>query len=840
MSVINSQPLIGASGQGGGYNLDRSLRFRSSASAYLNRTPASAGNRKTFTWSAWVKRGSLTTTNGGLFGARGASGAFNAFQFTSSDTLQTYSYDGSTFAFNFNTTQVFRDPSAWYHIVFAFDTTQATSTNRVKIYVNGSQITAFSTATYPSQNFDTAVNSTIEHFLSVASTSDANYLDGYMTEVNFIDGQALTPSSFGETSASTGVWIPKKYTGTYGTNGFYLDFKDNSALTTSSNAGLGKDNSGNGNYWTTNNISITSGVTYDSMTDVPTLTSATAANYAVMNPLDKDISRGTVDNGNLRLTYASFNSLNAAAVRSTLGTSTGKWYFECVNQTWNGGGNTGYMTITSNTGSLTGVSAFAGSLTNFIGVDATVFSNAVTFRTNGLSASLADGTTLFASYASGDVINFAFDLDAGKIWIGKNGTWYNSGNPSAGTNHTSTFTAGGVTFFSEFEATTSSNNLNQSSILPNFGQQPFAYTPPSGFVALNTFNLPTPTIGATASSQANKYFDATLYTGNGSSLSVTNSGSMQPDFVWIKERPTSSAHALYDSLRGNSLVLSSNSTAADFSQSPTAGLNSFNSNGFSVTYPNTGDYYINRNGQTYVGWQWRASNATGVTNTAGSITSTVSANTTAGFSIVTYTADGGVDTIGHGLGVAPSMIILKSRNNTSGWTTYHASVGNTGALNLQTTGATSTSSDWWNNTSPTSTVFTIGANTNINTWTWVAYCFAEVAGYSRFGSYTGNGSSDGTFVFTGFRPAFVMVKGYTGTSSDTTRWLMLDKARDEYNATDSWLYANLSNAEATLPYVDFLSNGFKFRDNNLHINQSGISYIYMALAENPFKYANAR
>ena len=260
------------------YTIDQSLRFRSSASAYLNRTPASASNRKTWTWSAWVKRGTnndIAATN--LFTSYSASSDSGNFQIAMiADTLRVFGWNTVWR----NTTQVFRDFSAWYHIVVAVDTTQATANNRIRVYVNGTEVTAFATLNNPSPSDDLAINQAALHRIGAQSDTLAGYWDGYLTEINFIDGQQLTPSSFGQADSQTGVWQPKKYAGTYGTNGFYLPFTDNSGATSTT---IGKDFSGNGNNWTPNNISVTAGSTYDSMTDVPTLTSATAANYAVLN-----------------------------------------------------------------------------------------------------------------------------------------------------------------------------------------------------------------------------------------------------------------------------------------------------------------------------------------------------------------------------------------------------------------------------------------------------------------------------------------------------------------------------------------------------------------------------
>ena len=324
MAVLNNSNAISPSG----YDINNSLRFRSSASAYLNRTFSSGGDQQKLTWSFWVKRGTLGTTN--TIFQTGTSGSYEAgINFTASDTLRIYDYTvAGAYRIQLTTTQVFRDPSAWYHIVVAIDTTQATASNRVKIYINGLQVTAFGTATYPSQNLNTNFNVANTYYIGRFYASSTDLLDGYLTEYNFIGGQALTPSSFGATDAATGVWAPAKYTGTYGTNGYYLKFSD-IATTSGSNAGLGKDFSGNTNYWTTNNISVTAGTTYDAMTDSPTLTSATVANYCVLNPLSSNTVPSIINaNLNFSGTKSTTNSTNNT--RGTIGMSSGKWYWECV------------------------------------------------------------------------------------------------------------------------------------------------------------------------------------------------------------------------------------------------------------------------------------------------------------------------------------------------------------------------------------------------------------------------------------------------------------------------------------------------------------------------------
>jgi hypothetical protein len=349
-------------------------------------------------------------------------------------------------------------------------------------------------------------------------------------------------------------------------------------------------------------------------------------------------------------------------------------------------------------------------------------------------------------------------------------------------------------------------------VTTNFGQRAFAYTAPSGFKALCTQNLPTPTIGATSTTQANQYFDVKLATG--SNIGSVTLGAFSSVLAWIKDRANINNHQLLDSVRGTSGsdVLQSNTTSGTVSYSTPTGNS--------------------------VGWVWKA-NGAGSSNTAGTITSTVSANTTSGFSIVTYTGNGTSGaTVGHGLGVVPNMIIVKNRGAVTDWLIYHTSLGATKSIAFDTAAAI-TSSTRWNDTAPSSTLITLGTSSGVNgsTNTYVAYAFAPVAGYSAFGSYVGNGSTDGPFVYTGFRPEYVVVK----RTNDTGNWTILDNARSTANPTDEYLWANLTAAEvANLHAFDFLSNGFKLRNTTSDHNSNGSTYIYMAFAEFPFKYALAR
>ena len=768
----------------GGYTVSKSLRFRSSASSYLNRTFGAPTSATTWTVSFWAKLGSILSSTAPFIGVFNASS--NNFQIRySSGNIEIYAPSTGT-TLDLLLTQVFRDPSAWYHFVLTFDTTQATASNRVKFYVNGSQVTAFTTATYPALNATVPwnTNGTV-CFIGAQNNPINGYFDGYMAEVNFIDGQALAASSFGAYDTN-GVWQPKKYSGTYGTNGFYLTFGN-----TTSTATLGNDSSGNGNTWTVNNISLTAGSTYDSMTDSPTVSSASVANYAVGNPLNPDGT--TWSNGNLAFSVP--NTTNNS--QATFAVSSGKWYWETI------------FTVAHELGvQQTGLTARR--------------TNAVTYNKDGTKYVNGTNSAYGATYTNGDVIGTALDMTGGTVTFYKNNASQGSISLSGAgiTNATMTISAGG--------GSTQTGTVN-------FGQQPFTYTPPTGFNALNTYNLPTPTIANGA-----QYMAATTYTGTGASGNAVSNATnntigttFQPDFVWIKSRSVAATdHALSNVVAGFTLGLSSNNTAAEFNQS--SNFTSVSATGFTVQGTSTS---YNQNAAAYVGWQWKA-NGTGVSNTNGSITSTVSANTMAGFSVVTFNSNATAGaTVGHGLGVAPNMIFVKSRSIVGDWGVYHSAVGNTGGLILDTTAATNTTVQFWNNTSPTSSVFSLGNGSTINPTsgtTMVAYCWAAVSGYSAFGSYTGNGSADGTFVYLGFRPRFIMLK----RTDTTSNWLIIDSSRGTYNADQNRLFPNSSVAEDTSENYDLLSNGFKPRDAAGLANNGTI--IYAAFAENPFNSSRAR
>jgi len=758
-----------------GYNISRSVRLRSSASAYFNRTLTTPTSGTTWTWSAWVKRGALSVESQ-LFSA-GAAVSDQVFFQSSTDVLIVY-LGANTLV----TSQVFRDPSAWYHIVLQVDTTQATASNRVRLYVNGVQVTAFSSTSYPTQNATTKFNSASAHNIGRYQAGASGYFDGYLTEINFIDGQALTPSSFGETDILTGVWKPKKYAGTYGTNGFFLNFSDPSAATATT---IGRDYSGNGNNWTPNNISVTAGATYDSMLDVPTLWADGGngrGNYCVLSPIMPGVATGGgavygVKDGNLL--GGNTGSGGWAIVGSTMAipAGSGKFYFECTV-----GASGQSMSV--------GVQKADSRFTAQYIVGNTGDANGYSYCNDGLKYNNG-GTSYGSTAAAGDVIGVAVDASSSTASI----TFYKN-NVSQGTAFT------GVTG----DLMPAMSSTSGSGMCPtNFGQRPFAYTPPTGFKALNTQNLPEPTI-----KKGNQYFDAKAYTGNGGTQTISGM-QFAPDLVWIKNRGSVTDHGLFDTVRGATKRISSNLANAESTE--VNSLTAFTSDGFTVGA--TQDF--NQNGVGLVGWQWKE-------------------GATPGFDIVTYTGNGSAGrTVAHSLGVTPAMTIVKDRSNgTNGWPVWHKAFSNSQTLYLESTTGLLTRDRV---TAVSSTTFTVGSHTEVNNNgnTYVAYLFAEVAGFSKFGSYTGNGSSDGPMIFTGFRPRFILLK-----RTDTTgNWNMYDSARSPRNADTKVLYPNLSNSEdASTDHFDWLSNGFKMKSTNQNTN--GGTFIFAAFSENPFKYSLAQ
>lgn len=482
--------------QSGGYQISRSVRMRSSASAYLTRTPASAGSLTTWTWSGWIKRGTLGTSQA-IF----SSGTSNItlVHFQADNTLR---IRNSTV--EYVTTQVFRDPSAWYHIVLQWNTTNGTAADRVLLYVNGVQVTSFSTQTTASPSEQSEWNKAQANNIGRYAFNGTLYFDGYMTEINFIDGQALTPTSFGATDAVTGVWNPIRYNGTYGTNGFYLNFSDNTSPPSATT--IGKDSSGNGNNWTPTQISLTTGTTYDSMVDTPTnygidtgAGGEVRGNYCTLNPLNVLATQvATINNGNLNFSDSTSGN---RWVSSTMSSTTGKWYFEltCL--------NTGTFLLSLAPGLVDG--AF--------------------YRNNGTYSSSfgGGGTSGYSSWTTNDVIGCAFDADAGKVWFGKQtgGTgsmvWQGTGaNPATGTNPTNTFTANLLVFAAIY----TDNSAGTKAGAFNFGQRAFSATAPSGFKAMCTQNLSASSVTTSGSFTGNASADGPFVWLNGVPTAMTING----------------------------------------------------------------------------------------------------------------------------------------------------------------------------------------------------------------------------------------------------------------------------------------------------------------------------
>jgi hypothetical protein len=541
----------------------------------------------------------------------------------------------------------------------------------------------------------------------------------------------------------------------------------------------------------------------DSLVDSPTnygtdtgVGGEVRGNYCTINPLDQRFTdNGTISNGNLDYVQS---STGARTARGSIGVSSGKWYWEFTYL----GGNVSH-----------GIAKASSSLATYPGGDAdgwSWFSGGNIYNNGGTTGAYSSST-----YTTNDVIGVALDLAAGTLVYYKNGV--SQGTAASGLSGT---------WFPAF----GSSSTVVISFNTNFGQRPFAYTAPSGFKALCTQNLPAPLV-----TKSNTVMDVVTYTGTGASLTPTSSLGFNPDWIWIKSRSAATDHALYDVVRGAQARLESNTTDAEVTTD--GGVTAFNSAGFTLGTL----AQVNTSAATYVAWCWDAGTST-VSNTQGSITSQVRANATAGFSVIDFTCQtSGTGTVGHGLGVAPEFFIYKIRNSASAWTVYHKSIGNLKRLTLNTTDAQSADdSSLFNSTSPSSTLITLGGAFAGN-GSSIVYAFAPVVGVSSFGSYTGNGSTEGPFVYTGFRSRWVMIK-CSSASGSSSNWIIQDTARNTYNAINTILLPNLSNGDATVAdySIDFLSNGFKPRTTNSNWNLGTATYVWAAFAEAPFNYARAR
>jgi hypothetical protein len=761
----------------GSYQIDQSIRFNFADAPSLKRTPGTASNQKTWTWSAWVKRSGLGNPGGPnsahqLFGV----GAGSCLRFVSTDALRLESPGGNH---TFITIPLFRDTSAWYHIVLAFDSTQAVDTDRRKLYVNGSHVDSFSSTTFTglAQNVDWGINSTSEH--QIGKSNLADHFGGYMADIVLIDGLALGPDSFGETNAN-GVWVPIDVSSlTFGTNGYFIDGRDSTDL--------GDDESGNGNDYTSSGLTTT-----DQMLDTPTV------NYSTMSPINTSATSPTFTDGNLHVVTA------GGAISQCGGTmfvSSGKWGFE-------------YTKTTGSASEMVGIMADTAVQTDYLHNQSDAF---FYYTLNGNAYTAGSGSAFGSALVVSDTLEFLLDLDAGTLDIKKNGTLI--GTAFSGLS-------------GAFAAAFDSNSTAGSGGSFDFGQG--GYTPSeAGYKTWSTNNLPEPTI-----KDGSAYFAPLTYAGNSTDSHAITGLDFTPDFVWAKDRTSANPNSLFDVIRGVLVRGRSDFTNGDRTDIDT--LISFDSGGFTLD-DDVSNTLINTSSKNYVAWCWKAGGE-GSSNTDGSTTSTVSSNPTAGFSIVTYTGTGANATVGHGLGVAPKMVLLKERSaDGDDWYVYHMGLTSASySLHLNTNAAQSgPSAAYWNSTAPTSSVFSLGTSVGVNqnTVTYVAYCFADVEGFSKMGVYTGNGSANGPMVNCGFRPAYIMIKRVSGGVPGA--WSIYDTARmykgNGPGVTDQELTADTAAAEpvSTL-LIDILSNGFKPRTAIQAVNVSATPLIYMAFAEHPF------
>ena len=757
----------------------KSVIMDKASSPRLSRTPSSAGNRKTFTLSMWIKRCLLGSPRHMILTVSNSGGTAGDFLYFNTDNTIKFTDDDSG-DYNLVTTRTFEDTSRFYHLLVAVDTTQSTASNRVKIYIDGDQITSFGTESYPAQDYDFHINNSVHpmNIFSDYGSSGSEYSDGYIAEANLVDGTALTPSTFGLTDTSTGKWIPKSLTGiTYGTNGFRMQFANSAGQT------IGDDTSGNGNDYTVTNIATT-----DIVTDSPT------QNHCV---LSSGLSRGSVSlsEGSTKLISSAANYACCATTMSFSEEDSQGYYFE-VKVTGSTRNTTGVLIMRDsvNVDALSSDQQHAGCF----GILARGGggSNQYWFTADGSY----DGTT-GVSHGANDVIQVAFK--EGKVWFGINNTYLLSGNPATGANPTFSNIAG-----EDFRFLICTYE-NRDILECNFGRSSFAHTAPSGFVALQEDNRPTTTKG-------------------------------KPGISWFKAFDNTNNHLLIDSSRGGNKQLQPNLVYGELTQEDM--IQKFLPGGYQV------EDFVNLNdpAREYISWNWVVNEGTTSANTDGSgatLASTIQANQTAGCSIVQYTGNNTAGAkVAHGLSQKPKTFWIKNRDqaaSSDAWYVYWEGVDNSVSedyyMLLNDDAGAVDDATVFNDTAPTSSVFTIGNHVGVNTNTenYIAYCFHSVEGFSRIDRYLGNGNASGPYVFCGFEPQFLMLK----CSDAAGAWNIYDNARNKLNPKDKIIQADSAAAEITHASnydIDFLSNGFKIRNSTSSINHNGRFFQFMAIAKNPF------
>ena len=815
------------------HTIDQSLRFEDGDSPNLSKTYSTAQtNTKKITVSVWVKRANISNSRSTII--LGRSGGAGRIAFENNNTLVANAFD--TGYNGFTSSALFRDVSAWYHIVYQGNSDTSTLADINKVYVNGVQQTNANSSSLTPQNSATnIIRNGIPTYIGKDPDSSAYYFDGYLAEMHTIDGSIVAPTEFAETK--DGVWIPKEYSGSYGTNGFYMTFQGTGTATTddgtTAQLNIGDDQSGNGRNFAVSGLASSDVMTGESPTN----------NFACLNPLSKGSGTITFSEGNLKSsTSANLNPSEHGATFTI--PKSGKWYWEAAytGAYTNGGVATmmGIMDIDTQT-----VGQSGNHINNTTGDYITYYShNSGVYENNTLDSS-------FSGNETAATVGFALDMDNGYLFIHLNGT-YIGGTPnfSTGANHaaepnkTRTWLpffgasgGGAITWRANFGQDSEGISSAQS---PDNGIGTFEYDVPADYKALCSANLPEPEI-----IDGTDHFNTVLWTGNGSDgRSITGVG-FDPDFVWIKSRNLTTSHLLNDTVRGANKSLFSEGTTAETPDNGGGYLSAFVTDGFSVTSGGSGDDAVNDGSDTYVAWNWLA--GTAFSNSSGSnganVDSSGQVNTKAGFSIVSWQYTTSADNlIAHGLSSAPEMMIVKSRTTAYNWDVYHTALSaptKRFILNGTTT-STGTGGEvaGFFDTAPTNTLFEYDTSAATNNDNMIAYCFHSVEGYSKIGTYSGNNSADGTFVYTGFRPALVMIKLYNAAGLG---WGVYDSARDSDNVVTQILYWNDADDESIYSTVllDFLSNGFKLRGNYSSIN-AGYNYLYLAFAEQPFKFANAR
>lgn len=765
--ALHGNMLLAPAGGYSGYSIDNSMVLDKASSQKLTFTPSSNGSQRQMTWSFWVKRHEVTTDDV-IFGTADLQ---ILIYFDTSERLNVY-YNGTN---RLVTTRVFRDVGSFYHIVVSVDTDNATADSRTRLWVNGVEETAFDIRNNPAINTDVNINQTSDtHEIGYYNTI---YADLTIAEFHYLDGTAVTdPNDFGEFYNGT-QWRPIQTSGlTYGTNGFYLPF-------TQDTPNLGTDYSGNGNDWTENGSPVQS-------SDSPT------KNYSTLNPLAAHPS-GTLSKGNTK--WDSGGSGTGRSVISTISLDSGKWYVEAQG-TAGAGLEFGFVDV-QEVYDIATSSWFQSNQLTYIRV-----------QDNNDDLFIEDGgslTTYTAELTAGNPglntpIGFVLNLDDDEIRL----------IDANGITSTARSIPSGITWVFVM-----SGNGDDGEVF--FREEGWTHTPPEGYKAISAVNLPDPTI-----TTPGEHFNVLEYSGTGASQSITGAG-FQPDKVWAKRTDSAQSHRLADAIRGSAVLFTDTSAAED----TTAGI-SFDSDGFSWT--NSDGSNANDSGGSYVSWLWKGGNGTS-SNSDGSITSTVSANADAGFSIFTYSGNSTSGaTVAHGLGQVPEMFFIKARTFAEATQVYHASQGATHRGELSSSAAFAALSNRWNNTDPTSTLITLGNHNSVNTsYDYVGFAFASIPGYSKVFSYTGNGSADGPFVYCGFKPRWILTK-----RNGSSGWAIIDTERSPYNIANASLRAETSAAEASDGAKDILCNGFKLRNIGAEDNSSGNTYIGIAFAENPFGGSN--